>query len=581
MRKVLASLRSQMITVFIICSLIITIIISAFCIRIIYQTMEQQATSALMKVTGEIDTEMQIMLEEATRLLSWGDVDVVADFFYGEGARYDEAIKIVAAFKALRDGQMIGKSVRNIFLLDTDGIGYNEKTGLFDISTSNRGTLILDGLRNDPSALQYYENNNTTMSVVIGTAIRQTATRIVLGYMAVELNTDTIDTILSSTTLGSSGSFFIMDRMGTPLFGDEADDIPFSTAFFNTSNQSLSSFVQSAGEYLVACRIVQETGWYVVGYVPAFKLMSEFYSVLTWITAVVILVLVLTIALYLYITKRITYPIQRLKSHMLMAADGNLDAIVEATSKNEFAILEEQYNRMLSDIKALMKRNCEEQEKLKRAELRALQAQINPHFLYNTLETIIWMVAANDNNRAIEMIEQLVIFFRIGLSKGLDWISVREDIEHLQSYLYIQSVRYSDLLVFEVNVDESIMDCFMLKMTLQPIVENAIYHGIKNKKDGGRISVSGHMDEDGCLLFRVSDTGVGMSSETQKRISETLEHYQSLTESSYSGFGLLNVDRRIKLYCGDEFGLSILSEEGIGTEVTIRLMPKDMEADDV
>ena len=118
MRKIFASLRSQMVTVFIVCSLLISVLISAFCIRIIYQTMEQKATSALMEVTGGIDSEMQIMLEEATRLLSWGDVDVVADFFYGEGARYDEAIKVVAAFKTLRDGKMIGKSVHNIYLLD-------------------------------------------------------------------------------------------------------------------------------------------------------------------------------------------------------------------------------------------------------------------------------------------------------------------------------------------------------------------------------------------------------------------------------------------------------------------------------
>ena len=166
------------------------------------------------------------------------------------------------------------------------------------------------------------------------------------------------------------------------------------------------------------------------------ELMSEFYETLEWLLMVIAAALLLAFTLYIFVSKRMTRPIQRLKNCMLMAADGNLDALAYPLSKNEFSVLEKQYNRMLTDIKALIERNRKEQANVQKAELRALQAQINPHFLYNTLDAIMWMVAANDNAKAIEMLDQLSIFFRIGLSKGLDWISVREDIEHLYSYLW-------------------------------------------------------------------------------------------------------------------------------------------------
>ena len=187
------------------------------------------------------------------------------------------------------------------------------------------------------------------------------------------------------------------------------------------------------------------------------------------------------------------------------------------------------------------------------------------------MESIIWITAANENEKAIEMLEQLSVFFRIALSKGGERISVREEVEHLYSYLYIQSVRYSDRLIFKIDVDEDIADCIMLKLTLQPIVENAIYHGIKNKKEGGEILIRGKMDERGDLMFVIRDSGMGMPQQKCNELNKSILQQSDEELERANGFGLYNVNRRIQLYCGERYGLKVESAEGIGTTVTVRM----------
>ena len=225
---------------------------------------------------------------------------------------------------------------------------------------------------------------------------------------------------------------------------------------------------------------------------------------------------------------------------------------------------------MLSHIKVLMEENIEEQRNLQKAELKALQAQINPHFLYNTLELVIWLAASEENDQVIEVVDKLAIFFKTGLSKGVEWISVEKEIEHVESYLSIQQCRYSDLLSFEICMEPDICQYFMLKMVLQPIVENALYHGIKNRENGGKITIAGK-EENGYLLFEVADTGCGMEpailEDLQQKIRENVLPYTD----HENGFGIYNVNRRIRLYYGEDCGLTIWSERDSGTKVTIKL----------
>ena len=221
-----------------------------------------------------------------------------------------------------------------------------------------------------------------------------------------------------------------------------------------------------------------------------------------------------------------------------------------------------------------MEQNRREQENLKKAELRTLQAQINPHFLYNTLDTIVWQAESGKNDEVVVMTKALSDFFRSSLSSGEDWVTVEQELRHLNGYLSIQKARYRDILNYEVEADPSMNGYMILKLLLQPLVENALYHGIKYKRGGGVIRVHG-MLQDGMLLFVVQDTGCGMTPERLEEIREAMRLGIQMRRGPNEpepggGFGLYNVDQRIRLYYSLDTGLHIESGPS-GTTVSFRV----------
>ena len=204
---------------------------------------------------------------------------------------------------------------------------------------------------------------------------------------------------------------------------------------------------------------------------------------------------------------------------------------------------------------------------MRKADLRLLQEQINPHFLYNTLDTIIWLVEADQPQQAVDMVVTLSDFFRLVLSKGKEHISIKEEEQHISSYLKIQEVRYHDILEYEINIDKVLYEYQILKMTLQPLVENALYHGIKYKRAKGRIYISGEK-ENNMILLTVKDNGVGMEPEELEFLQKEIRRPCQETEK---GYGLANVNERLRIYYGPEYGLNIMSEKGRGTEVTVTI----------
>lgn len=210
-----------------------------------------------------------------------------------------------------------------------------------------------------------------------------------------------------------------------------------------------------------------------------------------------------------------------------------------------------------------------EQQNLRNTELKLLQAQINPHFLYNTLDTIIWQAEAGKNEEVVQMVTSLSDFFRTSLSEGRDYITVKEEISHIRSYLKIQRFRYRDILEYEINVPEEFYVYSILKLTLQPLIENALYHGIKNKRGVGKITISAET-ADGDLIFLVADNGIGMKEEQLGRLIHKVKDKRNNVQES-GGFGLANVEERIRLNYGEEYGLDFKSCYGIGTEVMVKI----------
>lgn len=292
------------------------------------------------------------------------------------------------------------------------------------------------------------------------------------------------------------------------------------------------------------------------------------------------------------ISASIYLPIKKLHDVTTTITGADLQALVTTNNVDEITELGISFNIMIGRIRELLHAKIEEHDNLKKAELKALQAQINPHFLYNTLDTIVWMAEANKSAQVIEIVCALSSFFRIALSKGQEWIPLQQELEHVRSYLTIQKMRYRDILDYRIEVDEALLHNTILKLTLQPLVENALYHGIKTKRNGGLIVVRATRTDDDMLLLQVVDDGVGFTPYKLAQIQSTLTEEGgagdggeiSMKGSGFSGFGLENVNKRIKLYYGRQYGLSIQSQYRGGTQVTVTiprqsdLAPPDGEA---
>ncbi len=260
-------------------------------------------------------------------------------------------------------------------------------------------------------------------------------------------------------------------------------------------------------------------------------------------------------------------PIRELQAFAGKIADGHLNERTPEPDVDELRQLSVSLNAMAGRLGELMEENRLEQESLKKSELRVLQAQVTPHFLYNTLDAIVWLAEAKKTEEVISITRALSDFYRISLSDGHDWITLAQEEEHLRGYLTIQKIRYRDILDYEIDIDPAIRNEMILKLSIQPLVENAIYHGIRNRRGGGRITVR-VWEEEGRLRVLVKDNGAGMSAE---RLGELRRMMASHRGADYPGFGLFNVDQRIKLYYGQAQGLEIDSEQGRGSSISFNV----------
>lgn len=275
------------------------------------------------------------------------------------------------------------------------------------------------------------------------------------------------------------------------------------------------------------------------------------------------------------LSKSIYTPIKKLHDVTTTITKNDLQALMTSDNVDEITELGLSFNIMIGKIKELLDSKIKEQENLKKAELRALQAQINPHFLYNTLDTIIWMAESKKTDQVVEIVSALSSFFRISLSKGADWITIAEEMERIRSYLTIQKMRYRDILDFQIEVDNDVAENTILKLILQPLVENALYHGIKNKRQGGTIHVRARRQGNDEVLLEVEDDGIGFTPEKLAQLRTDLEDNSDDIKLE-SGFGIGNVNKRIRLYYGLPYGLSVRSEYNTGTCVTL-VIPAKME----
>jgi len=268
------------------------------------------------------------------------------------------------------------------------------------------------------------------------------------------------------------------------------------------------------------------------------------------------------------LSRKIVDPIDMICERLEAIGKGNL-LVKEPIQADveEIQILSDGIENMVGRLIWQIQKNTEQEKQRRKAELALLQSQVNPHFLYNTLDTIVWLIESGEINGAVKMVTSLSNYFRFSLSRGKNVITLGEEEQHVRSYLEIQQMRYSDILEYEIDIPDHLKQYIIPKLTLQPLVENALYHGIKNRRRKGVIRLTGR-EENGHIILEVMDDGRGMSEERLKEIKA------SLGDSKGEGFGLRTVHQRIQILFGAEYGLTIESELDVGTKVIVTIPMK-------
>ncbi|WP_224725784.1 cache domain-containing sensor histidine kinase [Paenibacillus vietnamensis] len=392
-----------------------------------------------------------------------------------------------------------------------------------------------------------------------------------LGVLLVDLNFSVINDIVSKIDLGKRGYVFIVNDEGNIVYHPQQQLI-YSSLKTEAIDKVLSvgsgTFMTSeAGQRKMYTVQDSEYGWKIVGVSYADELIGNRRQMKLSFVALGVFSLIAAILISVLLSRNLSKPIQQLHEHMKEVEKGNFNIQVPVDRTKEIGRLARTFNLMVFQIRELMGQVVKEQEFKRKSELNALQAQINPHFLYNTLDSIIWMAEEKKSEEVVLMTSSLARLFRASLSKGKELVPIRTEIEHIKNYLTIQQMRYRDKLDFQVEVDPAILSCMTLKVTLQPLVENAIYHGIKNKYGTGTIRITGERHGDRILL-RVADNGVGMDAATRERL---LAPDSGGEYREGKGVGMTNVHERIRLYFGHEYGLTVESEPDAGTTVTVAI----------
>ncbi|WP_373212956.1 cache domain-containing protein [Ruminococcus sp. 5_1_39BFAA] len=396
------------------------------------------------------------------------------------------------------------------------------------------------------------------------------------GVVFIDLNYSAISELCDQNSIGDKGYVFILDQDGNIVYHPQQQQLYNELQTENIDlvmNADSETVTWGSGDNakMYTLSRSEKTGWTVVGCMNMAELTRDSRKAQSIYVVMAVALVIVALFLSSVIARNITMPIQSLRDSMAKVQEGDFSkADVEVSTQNEIGSLTKSFNVMTYRIQELMEQNVHEQEEKRKSEMKALQAQINPHFLYNTLDSIIWMAEGKKNEEVVLMTASLARLLRQSISNEDEVVSVSQEIEYARSYLTIQKMRYKDKLEFQIDVEPSIGGAQIVKLVLQPIIENAIYHGLKYKESKGLLLVHGYQDGEN-VVIKIQDNGVGMDAETLAHIFDRHKvNYRS------NGVGVYNVQQRLQLYYGSDYGITYQSEKGKGTTATITF-PKKLE----
>ncbi len=400
--------------------------------------------------------------------------------------------------------------------------------------------------------------------------------------LILDMNYQVLCDLCEEVNMGENGYVYILDENGEIIYHPQQQLIlsgvkkELGKEIVSQRENIFSSRSEDGNKIYTSCRS-QQTGWTVVGVADVSELVRNEEVINSIYILMAVFMISVTLVVSVLLSRQITNPIKSLQHVMQDNQENEFRPVhVPVNGRNEIAQLCMSYNRMIEYIGQLLEMNVKKAKEQQKSELRALQAQINPHFLYNTLDSIIWMIETEEQKEAIKMTSALALFFRKAIGTQEVFVTIDEELEYTRQYLIIQRMRYKDKIDFTIQVAPDILKMQMIKMTLQPLVENALYHGLKYKKGKGLIQITGYRMNDQ-IWFKVSDNGVGMDEDTLKNLFILQKKSR---KGSGNGIGLANVQDRIKLYYGEGYGITAESEKGIGTTITVVIPVQEERKDE-
>lgn len=540
----------------------------------IFENSSEYTHTIIQQMNQNIDSYIDYMENIAYLISSNEDVQ---DYLFDEKIDNEGRYRILNQLQTILDSR---SDIRNVGIISKNGRmlindGSKSVNQDLDLNTQEWYATALEK-PNGPiltsSHVQHIISGERPWVITLSRGIRdRSGSGEKEGVFFIDLNYSAISELCDQSTVGTKGYAFILDAKGNIVYHPQQQQLYNElqteniSLIMDTDEDTVLTGTGNDGKLYSISRS-EKTGWTVVDCTNVKELLSKSRQAQSVYVLTAIILVIVALLFSRFMARSITLPIQKLRDSMKKVQEGDFsvsDVVVD--SKNEIGSLTKSFDVMTHRIHELMEQNVHEQEEKRRSELKALQSQINPHFLYNTLDSIIWMAEGKKNEEVVLMTASLARLLRQSISNEDEVVPIANEVEYARGYLTIQKMRYKDKLEFQIEVDSSILYIPLIKLVLQPIIENAIYHGLKYKESKGLLIVKGFM-KDGNAVLQVIDDGVGMD-------EETLAHIYDKHKVNYhsNGVGVYNVQKRLKLYYGEDYGITYTSELGKGTTATITI----------
>ncbi|MCH4193328.1 MAG: sensor histidine kinase [Butyrivibrio sp.] len=536
---------------------------------------QQMLTESTQQLLGQTVVNLEDYLRNMRRISDAMYYDVIKDTDLSKGS-VDSEMNLL--YEANKDNLISFALYTNRGKLISAAPVAVEKNGL-DVTQQEWYSKALDQLENlhfstphvqnlfdDPTFRYYWV---ISLSRAVELTDHGTPT---LGVLLVDMNYSTIEQMLSEVNDSNSQQYvYLCDSSGELIYHPRQMQI--NAGLYSEDNLQAAAYEDGSHEEtyngerrVVVVDTVSYTGWKLISVIPMHNFQMGLASTRYFVIMLVTLTLLVMMLMNRLVSLRVSRPLRRLNDSIKDMEAGNLHPKIYIGGSTEVEHLGRTLQTSLDQISQLMKDIVVEQEEKRKSELDALQSQINPHFLYNTLDSIVWMIEGERYDDAVFMVTQLASLFRVSLSKGKTIISIEDELRHAENYMNIQKIRYKNAFSVNFDIEPQIRTYCTVKLIVQPILENAIYYGVKDMDEDGEIFVHGFL-KDGDIYISVKDNGFGMP---QEEVNLLLKDNQRAHKHG-SGVGLINVHNRIQLRFGVEYGLSIQSEPDEGTQVIIHL----------